>query len=91
MSPASSLVFVSYVAVLVLLGWLVYLLVRYGHILLYALDYAQIKLLVWWFVRQRHTVVDMFEVSTSPRIALPLSTALEQSVADAVRALRASV
>ena len=49
------LVFLAY------LGWLLW---RWGHVILYALDYARIKLTVWWFVRQRYTVIDMFTVTT---------------------------
>ena len=54
----------AYLLLLAVLLWALWALWRWGHIVLYALDYAYIKLRVWWFVRQRYTVVDMFEVDT---------------------------
>ena len=72
--PAPSLLLVGgYLMVLVVLVWVLWLLWRWGHVLFYALDYAYIKMRVWWFVRQRHTVVDMFEVNHPSHLLPPSS------------------
>ena len=57
-----------YIVALLLLAAAVWLLFGWGHLLFYLADYVHIKLSVWNFVRQRRTIVDMFEhrVAHSP-------------------------
>ena len=60
--------FALYMLVLLLLAAAMWLLLRWGHLVFYLADYLHIKYSVWSFVRQRRTVVDMFEsrVAASP-------------------------
>ena len=83
----------GYALVLLLLVPVILLLRRWGHLIFYLLEYLHIKLLAWWFVRQRLTVVDMFQVQQPqhriarmtpavlpPRLALPVSACHRVSV-----------
>ena len=59
---------ILYLLVLLMLAAAVWVIVVWGHLVFYLADYLHIKVLVWNFVRQRRTIVDMFEyrVAQSP-------------------------